>query len=160
MLNRCRPNNERNSMTGGNASGAGLEWMRIGAFWSFWNNNRRERLHFCSFCSMQPPVHSHQHRLCPSVRPPQPDRAWRHDDKRPLVRVAQFVMGWKTIWAKSFYCVIGARVWICSDSPASPCQCEGWRSANVLHCHPAFSVLLVSHSAVTQHFHHFTIGVC
>lgn len=84
--------------------------MRVCAFWRFWNNNRLERLnrHFGSFCSTQPPVLSHQHRLRPSVWPPQLDRAWRDDDKRESVRVAQVVMGWKTIWAKSFYCVIGA----------------------------------------------------
>lgn len=79
------------------------------AFWSF-GNNRLERLnrHCGSFCSTQPPVHSHQQNLRPSVWPPQTDRAWRDDDKRERGRAAQLGRGRKTIWAKGFYFVIGA----------------------------------------------------
>lgn len=108
MMQTKKKKNRQNTITAGNVSRTGLESMRM--VWSFWNNNRLERLnrHSGSFCSTQPPVHSHQHRLRPSVWLPQSDRAWRDGDKRERVRAAQLVMGWKTIWAKSFCCVIGA----------------------------------------------------
>lgn len=47
-------------------------------------------------------------------------------------------------------------MWICSDRSASPHQCTGWLSTNVLHCPPSFAMWLVSHCLVPRCFHHVT----
>lgn len=97
------------------------------------------------------------------------DGAWREDDKkrkreRERVGEQQDCDGMEqkiaraksfTVWSETEW----SCVWICSDRSVPLHQCVGWLSTNVLHCPPSFSAWLVSHSLVSQCFHHFNIWV-
>lgn len=148
---------KRKKITARNVGRTAVECMCICVVWSFWENSGQERLncHLRSFYSR--PVHSHQHCVLLSGL----HSRTVHDEMMTKERVGEWhnCDGMENSLSKELSQRNWSCVWMCSDSSASPHLSEGWRSANVLHCHPAFWVRLVSHSPVTQHFHRFTIGV-
>lgn len=91
---------------------AGLAWNGCACvhFWSFWNNNRPER--GLSATSEASTARSHLSTPISAVcvLPSGLRSRTEHDETmtKGRAREWQFVMGRKTIWAKSFYCVIGA----------------------------------------------------
>lgn len=150
---------------------AGVVWFWVearvfGVGVCFCDNDRPDWLccHSRSLSSTQPPVHSNQSCPCPTVWPPQAGwRMTRRWQKWKREGGENARLGWDGIEnSKSFPAWSDGEqscVWIRSDRSASPHQCVGWLSTNVLHCPLSFVMWLVSHSFVSQCFHHFTNSV-